>query len=92
MIRLNVFLLIEEDKNRQPLIDAATELVELSLHDKGCIAYDLYSSLTVTNHLMICETWKDRESLDAHMKSEHFRRIVPQLQSLSTMTLEEFTF
>ncbi len=92
MIRLNVFLLIEEDKNRKPLIVASTELVELSLHDEGCIAYDLYSSLTVTNHLMICETWKDRESLDAHMKSEHFRRIVPELQSLSTMTLEEFTF
>ncbi|MDE6279991.1 MAG: antibiotic biosynthesis monooxygenase [Paramuribaculum sp.] len=92
MIRLNVFLLIEEDKNRQPLIDAATELVELSLHDEGCIGYDLFSSLTVTNHLMICETWKDRESLKAHMASPHFRRLVPQLESLATMTLEEFTF
>lgn len=92
MIRLNVFLLLEEEKNRKPVIDAATELVELSLHDKGCIGYDLYGSLTVDNHLMICETWKNRADLDAHMKSEHFKRIVPRLQSLATMTLEEFTF
>ncbi len=40
MIRLNVFLLIEEESNRRPLIEAATRLTELSLHDKGCISYD----------------------------------------------------
>ena len=56
MIRLNVFLLVEKAENKQPLIDAATELVELSLHDKGCVAYDVFASLTVDNHLMICET------------------------------------
>ncbi len=92
MIRLNVFLLLEEEKNRKAVVDAATELVELSLHDKGCIAYDLFGSLTVDNHLMICETWKNAADLEAHKKSEHFKRIVPQLQSLATMTLEEFTF
>ncbi|MCM1520353.1 MAG: antibiotic biosynthesis monooxygenase [Lachnoclostridium sp.] len=92
MIRLNCTLLIEESKNRQPLIDLATELVELSLHDKGCITYDLYGSLTNDDHLMIVETWDNKKSLDAHMKSDHFKRIVPQLQELSTMTLEEFTF
>ena len=31
MIRLNVFLLIEEESNRRPLIEAATRLTELSL-------------------------------------------------------------
>lgn len=92
MIRLNVFFLLEEEKNRQLLIDAATELVELSLHDKGCVAYDVFGSLTVDNHLMICETWKNRADLEAHMATEHFRRIVPRLQSLATMTIEEFTF
>lgn len=92
MIRLNVFLLLEEEKNRKPLIDTAVELVELSLRDKGCIAYDIFSSETVDNHLMICETWKTREDLKAHMESDHFKRLVPRLEELSTMTLEEFTF
>lgn len=92
MIRLNCTLLIELGKNRKPLIDLATELVELSLRDKGCISYDLYGSLTNDDHLMIVETWQSKEDLDAHMASEHFKRIVPQLQELSTMTLEKFSF
>ncbi len=92
MIRLNCFILIEEEKNRKPLIETATELVELSLHDKGCIAYDLFGSLTVDNHLMICETWESPEDLEAHQNSEHFKRLVPKLRELSTMTLERFDF
>lgn len=92
MIRLNVFLLLEEEKNRQPLIDTCTELVELSLRDKGCVDYDLYSSTTVDNHLMIIETWESREDLDKHMNSEHFKRLVPRIQELAEMTLEEFDF
>lgn len=92
MIRLNVFFLIEESENKQKLIEAATELVELSLHDKGCVAYDVFASLTVDNHVMICETWRSHEDLEAHMHTEHFRRLVPQMQDLATMTIEEFKF
>jgi quinol monooxygenase YgiN len=92
MVRINAFLLIENSENKQQVIDAATELVELSLHDKGCIAYDLFSSETVDNHLMICETWATKADLEAHSKSEHFKRIVPQLQQLATLTLEHFDF
>lgn len=92
MIRLNVSLLIEKAENRKPLVEAATELVELSLHDKGCIDYDLYNSTTADDRLLIYETWTDKQSLERHMQSEHFKRIVPQLEQLSTMTLERFDF
>lgn len=92
MIRINCTFLIEKSKNRKQLIDLATELVELSLHDKGCIGYDLYGSLTNDDHLLICETWESQADLDRHINSEYFKRIVPQLQDLSTMTLEQFNF
>lgn len=92
MIRLNVSLLVEEGDRRQPLIDAATELVELSLHDKGCIDYDLYASITASDRLMIYETWDSEADLTRHMESEHFRRLVPRLQQLATMTLQRFDF
>ncbi len=92
MIRLNVFFLIEESERKPKLIEMATELVELSLHDKGCVAYDVFASLTTDNHLMICETWRSREELDAHMHTEHFKRLVPEMQRLATMTIEEFSF
>lgn len=92
MIRVNCTMLIEKSENRKPLIEAATELVELSLKDHGCIGYDLYGSLTNDDHLMIVETWKSQRDLNDHMASEHFLRLVPKLESLSTMTLEQFDF
>lgn len=90
MVRLNVTLLIEDESRRKPLIDTATELVELSLHDKGCISYDILGSLTVDNHFMIVETWESPEALEVHQNSEHFKRLSPRLHELSTMTLERF--
>lgn len=92
MIRLNCSLLLQESDNRKPLIEAATELVELSLRDKGCIEYDLYGSLTNDDRLMIVETWKSQKDLKEHMASEHFLRLVPKIQSLAEMTLEQFDF
>lgn len=89
---MNVSLLIEEANNRKPLLEAATELVELSLRDKGCIDYDLYASTTEDDRYLIYETWESEEDLKRHTESEHFRRIVPRLEELSTMTLEKFDF
>lgn len=92
MIRLNVSLLIEESEKYKPLLEAVTELVELSLHDKGCIDYDLYESKTSDDRLLIYETWESEEDLNRHMASEHFKRLVPQIKDLATMTLERFEF
>ena len=45
MIRLNVFIQVEEAKKAE-LVDAAKELVAASVKDAGCIAYDLFQSET----------------------------------------------
>lgn len=92
MIRLNVSFLIEESDRRKPLKEAATELVELSLRDKGCIDYDFYESTTADDRFLIYETWKSEADLKRHMESDHFKRLVPRLQELATMTLERFDF
>ena len=42
--------------------------------------------------LMICETWADQPSLDAHQKSAHFTTLVPRIESLGEMKLEQFEF
>ncbi|MDE7389299.1 MAG: antibiotic biosynthesis monooxygenase [Muribaculaceae bacterium] len=92
MIRLNCFIIIEKAENRKPLAEAVTELVELSLHDAGVITYEGFTSMTTDNHMMIIETWQDEESLAAHMQSDHFKRLVPRIEELGTLTLEKFTF
>lgn len=62
---------------------------EYVLHDKGCIEYDLLGSL---DRLIIYETWESEEDLKAHMASEHFRRLVPEIEKVATLTLEKFNF
>ncbi|MDE6296890.1 MAG: antibiotic biosynthesis monooxygenase, partial [Muribaculaceae bacterium] len=53
---------------------------------------DLYQSKTNDDRYMIIETWESREDLKAHSKSEHFKRLVPELEKYSTLTMEEFEF
>ena len=86
MIRLNVFIQVNES-NRNAVLETAKELVAQSLNDKGCIAYDIFESATRKDVLMICETWKDAESLDAH-----FITLVTKLQEWGKMKLEKFEF
>ena len=91
MIRLNCFIQVEESK-REQVLALAKELVAASLKDEGCIAYDIFESSTRRDVMMICETWKDAESLDAHSKSAHFTTLVPQIQNLGSLKLEQFEF
>ena len=91
MLRLNVFIQVSAD-NRAAVMEAAKELVACSLKDNGCIAYDIFESATREDVLMICETWKDEESLAGHEKAAHFVTLVPKIQSLASMKLEKFSF
>ena len=91
MIRLNVFIQVSAD-HRAATLEAAKELVAQSLKDNGCIAYDIFESATRSDVLMICETWKDAESLAAHEKSTHFVTLVPKIQGMASMKLEKFSF
>lgn len=85
-------MICETAENRQPLVDAATSLVEFSLHDKGCISYDFYQSQTNDDRYMIVETWASEEALKAHTETDHYRRFSPELHAHATVTLEKFTF
>ena len=74
-------------------MEPAKELVACSLKDNGCIAYDIFESATREDVLMICETWKDEESLAAQRKGGAFCAfLVFKIQSLASMKLEKFSF
>ncbi len=92
MIRVNCFLEIADSSLTKHAVETAIELVELSLHDKGCITYEAFGSLTSDNHIQIVETWQDEQSLKAHTEADHFRRLVPELEKCGTLTLEKFSF
>ena len=54
--------------------------------------YDLFHSTTRQNVYMFCETWKYDELLTKHSNSEHFTRLVPQIEALTNdgLHLERF--
>lgn len=55
------------------------ELIDKTRLESGCIAYDLYHDLRDSGHFIFVEEWIDRAALDAHVASEHFQRLVPQI-------------
>ncbi|MCM1377056.1 MAG: antibiotic biosynthesis monooxygenase [Clostridium sp.] len=91
MLRLNCFISVN-DENRSSILEAAKTLTAASLQQDGCIAYDIFESATRPGVLMICETWRDQEALDAHSASEVFIREVGKMRSLAEMKLETFKF
>jgi len=91
MIRLNVFISVE-NVNSAKVLGAAKELTAASLKEDGCVAYDVFESATRSNVLMICETWKDSETLTNHEKSASFIKNIAILKELTTIKVEKFEF
>ncbi len=57
------------------------ELVEATRKEAGCISYELCHDLKNPGHFIFIEEWQDYDALDAHVTSEHFQRLVPQIDA-----------
>ena len=57
------------------------ELVEKTRLEPDCMAYDLYVDQKDPGHFIFVEQWPDQAALNAHCQSEHFRRLVPQINA-----------
>lgn len=57
------------------------ELVALTRLEERCIAYELHIDQKDPGHFVFVEEWPDRAALDAHCRSEHFIRLVPQINA-----------
>ena len=58
------------------------ELVEETCKEKGCISYKLFQDINDPKILTLIEEWENRESLDMHIKSDHYNRIIPFIREL----------
>lgn len=57
------------------------ELVALTQAEPLCIAYDLFIDDKDPGHFIFIEEWPDQAALDLHCASEHFTRLVPQINA-----------
>lgn len=92
MIRLNCFFKANDDASCKEALVAAIALTEKSQHHAGCIAYDVFPSATRSDVFLICETWTDQASLDAHSATPEFDHYVTIIHSKGQMKLERFEF
>lgn len=59
------------------------ELVEKTRQEPGCVSYELCQDRKDSGHFVFIEAWEDYAALDAHVASEHFQRLVPQIDACS---------
>lgn len=60
------------------------ELVEKTRQEPLCLSYELFVDQKALGHFVFIETWPDRAALDVHCATEHFQRLVPQIDSYQT--------
>jgi quinol monooxygenase YgiN len=57
------------------------EMIAATRQEAGCIKYELYELEDDSNTLTCIEEWEGPEYLDAHLNSEHFQRLIPQIDA-----------
>jgi quinol monooxygenase YgiN len=73
-----------KEGSQDDVLKLVEELIEKTRREAGCISYELFQSQSDPNEVTFIETWESSEALDAHAHSEHFTRIVPQLDAYKT--------
>ncbi|MGB6116801.1 MAG: putative quinol monooxygenase [Mesorhizobium sp.] len=53
--------------------EAAAACRAETLKEDGCIAYEMFSSLSNADELVVVEQWASREALTAHSKQPHLK-------------------
>lgn len=62
--------------------DLVKELIEKSRKEEGNISYDLHQDINNPQAFVFVEYWKDIESIEAHNNSEHFKKIIPEINKI----------
>ena len=71
------------------------EILTATQKEKGCIEYRLFVKKDEPGLYVFIEEWESREDLGNHMASEHFKRIIPQINEFKSkdselLILDEF--
>ena len=59
------------------------KMVAATRKEDGCIQYELYRDNEDETHFVFDEAWESQAHLDAHVKTEHFVTLIPQIGALS---------
>ena len=64
----------------------ATDLMQQTLKEDGCLKYAFAADLTHPNRLQLSECWRDDASLSAHLLSAHIQAYREKLKSIRVVS------
>ncbi|WP_030153608.1 putative quinol monooxygenase [Oerskovia turbata] len=71
------------DERHQPrALEVYRELVDATRQEAGCLSYELLQRMDDATRFVLVEEWKSQDDLDAHTRTEHFVRLVAELEQL----------
>ena len=89
----SVYLVVTKDvpvENQEKWLKMAKELSSETWKEDGCIMYTFVKSKGNPTRFFILEEWASQAHLDAHAVSEHFKRLVPAMDAISSMPAIDF--
>lgn len=71
-------------ETRDAALGLYEKLIDETVKEKGCLKYELFCQTNNPNKLALIEEWESEACLQAHTRTEHFLKIVPELAKLET--------
>jgi quinol monooxygenase YgiN len=66
--------LVVRAEQRDAFVADAPDVIQATRAERGCLRYDLTSSLMDPLTFVFVEQWESRAALDAHFETPHLRR------------------
>lgn len=64
------------------LQELLSELITETLKEDGCLQYTFNQDKEDKSHFAFIETWETESHSDAHGQTEHYKRILPEINSM----------
>lgn len=83
--------------NLQTVLDLIPSLIKKSTSEEGNIFYKIYQDNSDRNTLILNESYKDMESIEAHKNANHYqeiavKQIIPLLENRDVVLASELNF
>ncbi len=86
MIRVVCKAKLKPGVNVEEYLNVARKVVEETRKEEGCIMYTLNEDVNDPSIMTNIEEWENLDALDQHNKSEHIRKLVPELRKMREST------
>jgi len=64
---------------KEKAFELLKELIAITRTEPGNISYQYFQDCNDPEYYAMIELWENQEALKAHLESDHFKRIIPQL-------------